>query len=204
MEKQPESKVIIYSRTGKIEIARSEIIDFHSTSSVDSFCASIELTIRGQKKEIKDLIEPKREIEIWIKIKENWEKLEAGYIDKIVLEKKENSDETIQIYGRSYEAILVDTKITGIIEFRQGYSNVIRAILKDTPLVEGEVENSSEEGTIFFRNIAIIEVIKNIMENNNWIFRVDKNKIYYFSKNPPKNEHHLGSNDIKGYRIVKE
>lgn len=205
MEKRNENKVIIYSRTGKLEIPREEILNFHSIGSVDSFCDSIELAIKGQKKEIRDLIEPKKEIEVWIKIAEDWKKIVAGYIDKVVTEKKENSDEITKIYGRSYEAILVDTKIAGRIEFKQGYSEVIRTILKNTPLIEGDVENGSEEGTFLFRGIAIMEIIKNMVEYNHWTFMVDEDKKYYFKKTfPQKTIPSLGSKDIKSYRIVKQ
>ena len=158
MAEKTDIKIIMNSRKGKLEFSSGEAINFHSNASVSSYCDAYELTLKDQKKEIRDLIEPKIEIEIWVCVKgDGFQKIMAGYIDKIVTEKKEESDAIIKIYGRSYAAFLVDTKISGKIEFHDGYSQVVRMILKDTPFSEGKVDNSSEKGVLIFRNISIIK-----------------------------------------------
>jgi hypothetical protein len=205
MEEKSECKAIIYSKSGKLEISSTEMLNFHSTASVKAYCAIFELTFKSPKKEISDLIEPKQEIEVWTGKKEELHKIMAGYIDKIMTEKKENSDEVMRIIGRSYDALLVDTKISGKIVFEEGYSQVIRMLFKSMPFTEGEVVGSSEKGIIFFRNIAIIEIIKNIADYNGWAFRLDYDKRYYFTPSLPQtNIPTLGSKDIKSYKFVRE
>jgi len=205
MGEQTELKVFMYSRTGRLEIPSTDIINFHSNASVKSYCDTFQLTLKQQKGELGSLIEPKKEIEIWAGKKEEFHKLIAGYIDKIVTEKKENLDEITQIFGRSYDAVLVDTKISGKIDFEQGYSQAIRMLLKNTPFSEGEVENSTGKGTLIFRGIAIMEIIKYIVEVSGWIFRLDYDKKYHFIRAlPQKSVHTLENKDIKSYRIVKQ
>jgi prophage tail gpP-like protein len=206
MERKVELKVIISQKSGnQLEFLSQEIIDFHSTESVKSYCGEFELTLKGQKKEIRDSIEPKAEMQIWVGNKEGIPKIMAGYIDKIVTEKKENSEEIIKILGRTYDALLVDTKVSGKIIFERGYSQAVREILKDTPFKEGKVENSTGKGILIFRNISQMEVIKNITEENGWIFMIDHDKNYYYSPNmPQKSVATLEDKDIKSYKIVKE
>lgn len=207
MEQKVEPKVIISQKSGnQLEFLSTEMIDFHSTESVKSYCGEFELTLKGQKKEIRDSIEPKAEIQIWVGNKEGLPKIMAGYIDKIVTEKKEGSDEIIQILGRTYDAFfLVDAKVSGKIIFERGYSQAVREILKDTPFNEGKVENSTGKGILVFRNISLMELIKNITEENGWIFMIDHDKNYYYSPNmPQKSVATLEDKDIKSYKIITE
>lgn len=205
MEEKNECKVIIYSKSGKFEISNPEMLDFHSKVSVETYCAIFNLTFKSPSEEIRNSIEPKQEIEIWTGKKEELHKIVAGYIDKIVTEKKENSDEVTHLIGRSYDALLVDTKISGKIVFEAGYTQIIRMLLKNTPFSEGEVVDSKGSGILYFRNIAIMEIIKNITEYNNWAFRLDYDKKYYFIPClPQKSVRTLGEKDIKSYKFVKE
>jgi hypothetical protein len=202
---ETECRVIIYGNKGKIELPSSEIIDFQSKDSLNAQCGSLELKIKGQKKEITDSIEPKNEIEVWVSQKGESHKLAAGYIDEIILEGAENSEETIQIIGRSYESILVDKKISGTISFENGYAQVIKKILEDTPIKEGNIQTGTEKGTINFRNISKMEIIQNIAEHTTWIFDVDKDKkAMFLPKLPERPAHLIKKEDIKKYKIYKQ
>ncbi len=202
MDEPSDCKVVIYSKTEKMEFLQSNIENFQSTASVVAYCDIFELNLKSQKI-ISNLIEPKQEIEIWAGKKGVFVKIMAGYIDEVVAQKKDASGETVQINGRSYTAILTDTRISGKIDFKNGYSEVISLIFKNTPFIEGKVDHGDEKGTLFFRNIAIIEIIKNLSEHNGWVFRMDYDKKYYFTRNLPEKVHQLDSKDILSYKIVK-
>ena len=207
MERKIETKVIISQESGSVlELRTPDIIDFHSTESVAAYCGSFELTLKSQKKENRDVIQPKAEMQIWVGEKEgDLHKLMAGYIDEIVTEKKQDMDEVLKISGRSYDSLLVDTKISGNMVFEEGYSDVIRQLLKNTPFKEGKVEDSTGRGVLFFRNISVMEVIRNITEENGWIFNLDHDKNYHYFKNRPQEvAKTLEAEDIKSYRIVEK
>lgn len=204
-ENKTECRVIIYGKTGKIELPSSEMIDCHVKQSIGSQCDLLELKIKGQKKEITDLIEPKREIEVWVGSKDKLNKLAAGYIDEIAIEVNENSEEKIQIVGRSYESILVDKKISGAISFDNGFAQVIKKILEDTPLQEADIQTGKEKGTIIFRNISKMEIIQNISEHTTWVFDVDREKkVLFLPKLPEKPAHVIKKEDMKSYTIYKQ
>jgi len=54
----------------------------------------------------------------------------GGFIDRVILEREEDTKETIRLQGRSYSSILLDTKISGKIYYTKGYSEVLRKIIK--------------------------------------------------------------------------
>ena len=49
----------------------------------------------------------------------------GGVIDRVILEREEDTKETIRLQGRSYSSILLDTKISGKIDYTKGYSEVL-------------------------------------------------------------------------------
>jgi hypothetical protein len=200
-----ESKVIIFSKKGKIELNTSEIIDFHGSASVSSFAGDFHLNLKGQRKEVCDSITPKDEIEIWAGNHESGlHKIMAGFIDKIVMNKNEKSEETMEILGRTYEAILIDTKISGKIEFKAGYAEVVRTVLKNSPFIEGELVVGREQGVLIFHNISVMELIQNILEDNAWVFILDYDKKYSFLPKMPEKVHNLEKKDIRSYKFVKQ
>jgi hypothetical protein len=203
--KNYESKVIILSKKGKIELCTSEVIDFHGSASVSTFAGNFHLNLKGQSQEICDSILPRDEIEIWCgKHETGLHKIMAGFIDKIVMKKNEKSEETIEIHGRTYEAILIDTKVSGKIEFKAGYAEAIRALLKNSPFIEGELAAGREIGNLVFHDISMMEIIQNMLEDNAWVFILDYDKKYSFLPRMPEKVHNIGKKDILKYEFVKQ
>ena len=114
MQKTVDKRIVIRKVSGTAyEIPDSEIIDFKSTESVESFCGLFELSLHTENKETRDLVGPKDEIEIWVGYKDQGlNKIMAGYIDRVVIEKKESSAEIMYVFGRSYDSILTDHKVS--------------------------------------------------------------------------------------------
>jgi hypothetical protein len=70
---------------------------------------------------------------------------------------------------------------------RHGYAEILRELLKKTPLRNDGIKETKGEGDIFFRNVPLIDIIRHLSENIGWTFRVDKDKIFYFQTiSPPE------------------
>ncbi len=208
MEKKTAvKKVLIIKSSGKTEeIPDPEIIKIETHASVEQYCGTFHISLKSMNRKNPELIEEKDEVEIWAGYEgKGISKIMAGYVDRIVLEKTENSDETMQVYGRSYESVLLDSRITGRIEYTNGLGQVLREVLKETPLKLDDIQDTEGSGIVMLRNIPLIDVVRQIAEELNWEFRVDLDKVFHFHPYvPPKSVVTLTSKDIKAYKIVKK
>lgn len=206
MEKTPVKKVIVIDRFGKSrEISDSDILNIKTSASVSEYCGTFQVTLKNDGGKNSKLVEPRDEIELWAGYKEEGiAKIMAGYVDNIVFQKKAESGEIAEILGRSYESLLFDIKITKKITYTQGLSQVVREVLNGFPFNLSGVLDSKGSGVVMLRNIPVIDVIRQVSEENGWIFRIDYDKVVHFEPFYSSVKiHNLKSEDIKNYKIVK-
>jgi hypothetical protein len=200
------NKIIVRSISGKArEIPESALVNFHSDASVSEYCAKFQLLLTNENGVNSKIVELKEEIEIWTGYKgEAMGKIMGGFIDKIVLSKNQNLEETIEITGRGYESLLFDNKVTGKIQYTEGLSQVVREVLKRFPFNLKGIIDSIGLGVVVFRNCPIIDIIRQICEENNWVFYIDYDKVVHFEPEPsfPK-PHTIKPEDIKSYKFVR-
>lgn len=205
-KKKIMNKIIVRNFAGNArEIPKSALINFHSNASVSEYCAKFQLLLKSENDVNAKGVEPKEEIEFWTGNEgEAIGKLMGGYIDKIVLSKNQNLEETIEITGRSYESLLFDNKFTGKIQYNEGLSQVVREVLKRFPFNLKGINDSTGMGVVMFRNCPIIDIIRQICEATNWVFYVDYDKVAHFEPKPSFPEPHtIKPEDIKSYKFVK-
>lgn len=207
MKKKAIKKIIIIDRFGKTkQLPDSDILNIHATSSVDHYCGSFNVVLKNEAGKNSKIAEATNEIEIWAGYAETGlKKIMAGYIDKIVFQKKEESGETVELQGRSYESFLFDKKVSGKIQFTNGFSQVVREVLKTSSFDLKEIQDSKGTGVVIFRNIPIIDLIRQLSEENGWAFRIDYDKKFYFKPDLQSTTHHhtLTAKDMKSYKITK-
>lgn len=208
MEKKTTvKKIIIINRVGKRNrISDSDILNIETSASVDQYCGTFNVTLKNDGGKNSKIAEPKDEIQIWAGYAETGiKKIMAGYIDEVQIQKKEESGETVEIFGRSYESLLFDQKVSGKIEFTKGFSQVVRKILDNSPFNLKKIKDSEGAGTVIFRNIPIIDLIRQLSETCGWTFRIDYDKVFYFQPTLPTKTHAraLTTKDMKSYKITK-
>lgn len=205
-KKTPVKEVVVIDRSGKShEISDSDILHIKTHASVAEYCGTFDVVLKNDEGKNSKVAEPKDEMELWAGHSETGiGKIMAGYVDHIIFKKEEESGETVEISGRSYESVLFDTRIKGRIDYSNGLSQVVREILKDTPFDLKGILDSKGTGVVMFRNIPAIDLIRQISEENGWVFSIDFDKVAHFGPfipSPPK--HALTSKDMKSFRIVK-
>lgn len=200
------NRIIVRGISGSArEIPESALINFHSNASVREYCAKFQLLLKNEDGVNSNIVEPREEIEMWTGNKgEAMGKIMGGFIDKIVLSKNQNLEETIEITGRGYESLLFDNKVTGKIQYTEGLSQVVREVLKRFPFDLKGIVYSTGLGIAMFRNCPIIDVIRQICEETNWVFYIDYDKIVHFEPEPsfPK-PLTIKPEDIKSYKFVR-
>ena len=207
MKKQtPVKKVVVIDRFGKArEISDSDILHFKTRASVAEYCGTFEVALKNEEGKNSRVAEPKDEMELWAGYSTTgMRKIMAGYVDRIIFKKEEGSGETVEIFGRSYESFLFDTKVTGRIQYSDGLSQVVREVLRGTPFNPKGILNSKGTGVVIFRNIPAIDLIRQVSEENGWVFYIDYDKTAHFAPFAPSPKTHtLTSKDMKGFKIVK-
>lgn len=207
MEKENAVKEIfvIKGSVGKLKLPDSDITKIETRESVEYYCGTFHLGLKSESRDRSKLPEPKDEVEIWLGSKESeLKKVMAGYVDRVVFEKKEGSSETMEVFGRSYASLLVDSRIAGKIEYSDGLSQVIREIIKKTPFRPDDIQDISGKGIVFFRNTPLIDIIRQVAEEVNWEFGIDHDKVFHF--HPYVKRESVGKLDLKdakSYRLVK-
>ena len=206
LEKTPLKKVIVINRFGRTqEISDSDILNIKTSSSVSEYCGTFQVTLKNDGGKNSKLVETKNEIGIWAGSKEEGiRKIMAGYVDRLVLEKKTETGEKAEIFGRSYESLLFDTKVTIRVEYTEGLSQVVREVLKGFPFDLRGIKDSIGLGVLIVRNTPAIDIIRQISEENGWVFRIDYDKVVHFEPYvQPVKTHNIKSEDIKDYKITK-
>lgn len=206
MSEKTAIKKIVISHSGKAsEILESDILNIQTTESVEQYCGTYHVSLKNTNGKNTRVAEPRDEIDIWLGSEETGiNKVMAGYIDQVVFEKREESGETMQINGRSYASVLLDTKVSGKIQYDNGLSQVLREVLKTTPLKPDGIQDIKGTGVVMFRNIPIIDLVRQITEECGWVFMVDHDKVFHFrSTQPSRNVGNITDVDMKTYRIVK-
>jgi hypothetical protein len=207
MEKQtPVKKVVVIDHFGTArEISGSDILHIKTRASVAEYCGTFDVVLKNDEGKNSEAAEPKDEMELWAGYpKTGIEKIMAGYVDRIILKKEAESGETVEILGRSYESFLFDTEVTGRIEYSEGLSQVVREVLKGTPFNPKGILDSKGTGVVMFRNIPAIDLIRQVSEENGWVFRIDYDKTAHFEPFTPSSPTHtLTTKDVKGFKIVK-
>lgn len=207
MEKKAIKKIIIIDHFGETkQLSDSDILNIQTSSSVDHYSGSFNVMLTNEAGKNSKIAEATNEIEIWAGYAETgMKKIMAGYIDNIVFQKKEESGETVELQGRSYESFLFDKKVSGKIQFTNGFSQVVREILKTSPFDLKEIQDSKGTGVVIFRNIPIIDLIRQLSEEVGWVFRIDYDKKFYFKPDLRSTTHHhtLTAKDLKGYKVTK-
>lgn len=208
MKKTPKKIVRITNSQGITkEVSSEDLSSIQTKESIMSYAGTFDLLIDNTNGKNSKLCEVRDEIEIWLGYEETVvKKVMAGFIDRVVLEKDEESKNTMRLQGRSYSSILLDTKISGKIHYTKGYSQVLREILKNTHLKPDGVLNTQGKGTIIVRNAPLIDVVRQLAEEVGWTFRVDHDKVFHFKPiTPPKDSGiTLTDKDIRSLRFVKE
>jgi phage protein D len=208
MNKTPVKIVRIRNAMGKVmEIPSEDLLSIHTSQSIMRYAGTFEIKIINEKGKNSKIAEEGDEVEITLGYKETGtRKVMGGYIDRIIIEKDEESGETLRLEGRDYYSILLDTRISGKIDFKNGYSQIIKEILKSTPFNPDGVLDSQGSGTIILKNAPLIDVIRQIAEEIGWTFKVDEEKVFHFKPiTPPKNSGiTLTDKDLKSFRFVKE
>jgi len=187
-------------------IPSEDILNIRTSKSIMSFAGTFEITVDNEKGKNSKLVKEGDEIEITLGYKETGiSKVMGGYVDRIILEKNQESKVTMQLEGRDYASVLLDTKISGKIEYKNGYSQVLREILRSTPLSPSGILDTKGMGTIVLRNAALIDVVRQIAEEINWTFEVDVEKVFHFRPfAPPKRSGiTLTDKDIRSFRFIK-
>lgn len=207
MDKKIIKKIIITDCFGKSnEIPDSDIINIETKASVEKYCGSFTVILNNEDGKNSKIAEAKDEIEIWVgRNEKEIRKIMAGYIDAITLVKKDESGETVELEGRSYESFLLDKKITGKIEYTNGYSEVFREILKNSPFNLDEIQDSSGIGCLVFRDLPLIDLLRQLSEEISWVFKIDYDKNFLFKPDLKDTTHHheITTDDLKNYRITK-
>ena len=189
------------------EIPSRDLLSIKTSESIMKYAGTFDIVVDNTKGKNSKLCEPKDEVEIWLGYKETGiAKVMGGFIDKTIFEKSEESKETMRLQGRSYSSLLLDAKVSGKIHYTEGYSQVLRELLKKTPLRPDGILNTQGKGTIIFRNTPLIDVVRQIAEEKVWTFKVDHDKVFHFKPfTPPKNSGiTLTDKDLKSFRFVKE
>ena len=202
----PVKKIVVTDRSGKAhEIPDSDILSIKTRASVAEYCGTFDVALRNDEGKNSKVTEPKDEMELWAGYSETgMGKIMAGYVDRIIFKKEEESGETVEILGRSYESVLFDTKVTGRIQYSDGLSQVVREVLKNTPFNPKGILGSKGIGVVVYRNIPMIDLIRQISEENGWVFRIDYDKTAHFEPfSPSPAAHTLTSKDMKSFKIVK-
>jgi hypothetical protein len=200
-------KITIIDRVGRVsQLPESDILRLKTSASVNQYCGTFHVTLKNDDGKNSKIAEPKTEIEIWAGYAETGiNKIMAGYIDEIVIQKKEESGETVEIFGRSYVSLLFDTKVSGKIQFTKGFSQVVRKILNGSPFDLKGIQESEGTGVVFFKNITVVDLIRQLSEDIEWVFRIDYDKVFYFGPTFPSKTHPdaITTKDMKGYKITK-
>lgn len=208
MRKIPKKIVKITDSKGITkEVPSDDLLSIQTKESIMSYAGTFDLLLDNTNGKNSKLCEVRDEIEIWLGYKETGvKKVMAGFIDRVVMEKDEESKRTMRLQGRSYSSILLDRKISGRIDYTKGYSQVLREILKNTYLKPDGVLNTRGKGTIIVRNAPLIDVVRQLAEEVGWTFRVDHDRVFHFKPiTPPKKSGiTLKDKDIKSLRFVKE
>jgi len=208
MKKGPIKLVRIIDHEGRAnEVPSDDILNIQTSESITCYAGTFDVVVDNTKGKNSKLCEPKDEVEIWLGYKETeTKKVMGGFIDRIVFEKSEESKETMRLQGRSYSSVLLDTKVSGKINYTEGYSQVLRDFLEKTPLSPNGIRDTEGEGVIILKNVPLIDVIRQLAEELVWTFSVDHDKVVYFEPfSPPKKSGiTLTDKDIKSLRFVKE
>jgi hypothetical protein len=189
------------------EISSKDLLSIQTSKSIMNYAGTFDIIVDNTGGKNSKLCEPKDEVEIWLGYKETEiGKVMGGFIDRVILEKSEESKETMRLQGRSYSSVLLDSKVSGKIHYAQGYSQVLRELLKETPLKPKGILDTEGKGTIVLRNVPLIDVVRQIAEEMVWTFEVDHDKVFHFKPvTPPKKSGiTLTDKDIKSFRFVKE
>jgi hypothetical protein len=206
LEKTPLKKVIVTNRFGTThEISDSDILNIKTSASVSEYCGTFQVTLKNDCCKNSKLVETKNEIKMWAGYEEEGiAKIMAGYVDRIFFQKKTESGEIAEIFGRSYESLLFDTKITIRVEYTEGLSQVVREVLKGSPFDLSGIKDSTGSGVVLVRNAPVIDIIRQISEENGWVFHIDYDKVVHFEPfSQPVKSHNIKSENIKSYEITK-
>lgn len=208
MKKTPVKIVRITNSWGSTnEVSSKDLLRIQTKESMLRYAGMFDILIDNTNGKNSRLCEANDEVEIWLGYEETGTgKVMAGFIDRVIFEKDEESRKTIRLQGRSYSSVLLDRKISGKIHYTEGYSQALREILKDTPLKPDGILNTKGKGTIIFRNAPLIDVIRQLAEEAGWTFKVDHDKVFHFKPfTPPENSGiTLTDKDIISYRFVKK
>jgi hypothetical protein len=206
MSKKSDVNIKIIKPNNKIFILK-DMINMKITESIKEYVGHFEILLDNKKGKYTKLCDPQDELEIWVKkLDKKSTKMMAGYIDKIEIERKEDSDPTIKIVGRDYNSILVDTKVSGKILFQNGFGSIIKELFKNTSFHLSNIKETKEKGSIIFNNIFLLDLIKYLAEEKSFMFKIDYDKKIYFEPiKPPKNSGvTLTTKDIKSIKLIKE
>ena len=208
MKKTPIKIVRITNSQGVTkEVPSKDLLSIQTKESVMRYAGTFDILVDNTNGKNTKLCELRDEVEIWLGYKETGTgKVMAGFLDRIIFEKDEESKHTIRLQGRSYSSVLLDTKISRKIHYTEGYGQVLKEILKNTPLKTDGVLKTKGKGTIIFRNVPLIDVVRQLAEEIGWTFKVDHDKVFHFNPvTPPKDSGiTLTDKDIKSLRFVKE
>lgn len=189
------------------DVPSKDLLSIQTKKSIMKYAETFNILIANPNGKNTELCEVSDEIEIWLGYEETRKSKDmAGFIDSVILEKDEKSKHTMRLQGRSYSSVLLDNKFSGRIDYTEGYSQVLREILKSTPLKPDGVLKTQGKGTIIFRNAPLIDIVRQLAEELGWTFHVDNDKVFYFNPiTPPKHSGiTLTDKDIKSMRFVKK
>jgi len=208
MKKIPIKLVRIVNKEGRTsEVPSDDIINIQTSESIMCYAGTFDIVVDNTKGKNSKLCEPRDEVEIWLGYKETGtNKVMGGFVDRIVFEKSEEPKEIVRLQGRSYSAVLLDTKVSGKIHYTEGYSQVLRELLEETPLKPDGIRDTKGEGLIIFKKVALIDIVRQLAEELVWTFKVDHDKVVHLEPfSPPKKSGiTLTDKDIKSLRFVKE
>lgn len=201
------STVKILSINGTKEIPSKDVLSIQTVESVMKYAGTFDILVDNSEGKNTKLCEIKDEVEIWIGYQDKGtKKVMAGFVDRIIFEKDQESKRTMRLQGRTYAAFLLDTRISGKVQYANGYSEVLRKLLDGTPLRPDGILDTTGKGTVIFRNIPLIDVVRQLAEALGWTFRVDHDRVFHLEPYaPPKDSGiTLTDKDIKSLKFVKE
>jgi len=207
MKKIPVKIVKIINDEGIVtEIDPKDMTNIHSSGSVNKYADTFEISLDNSKGKYSNFGKKREEIEIWLGYEETGvTKVLGGYVERALVIVKDGKH-TVKIQGRSFFSFLLDNRISGKFEYKEGFSQVLREALKNTPLKGNNILNTQGKGTVILRNIPFVDLFRQLAEEINWTFKVDHNKVVHFNPiTPPKHSGiKITDKDIKEMTLIRE
>lgn len=199
--------LVVVSRNEDIifEITDGDFVECNTKESMLSYAGIFSITLNNKSGKFTDQFKNKDEISIFRIVDSKKNKIFGGYLDEEIIQvEKQGEKIELVLNGRSYSSYILDTIINGKIIYKKGIEEILTIILKESGYTYN-ISNIPIEGIMILNDIPVIEVIRQLAELSGYVFKINRDKEFYFGPEfPSKHAGTITEKDILSLKSVKK